>query len=109
MKVDDKAASELKSSIKKKGQNSYYYAHNYDNQNFDDDKAKKFYGNGLIYGGEPVLVEKRDAKEEVKKQGIEQVVKKIAKYSWLDEEKKIKIYIELDQFPTVITKEMVDV
>ena len=29
-KVDDKDKSELKSSIKKKGQNSYYYAHNYD-------------------------------------------------------------------------------
>ena len=30
-KVDDKSQSELKASIKKKGANSYYYAHNYDN------------------------------------------------------------------------------
>ena len=69
--------------------------HNYDNQNFDDEKAKQFYGDGLIYGGEPQLIEKRETKkvEEVKKE--EQVVKKIAKYSWLDEEKKVKIYIDL--------------
>ena len=29
-KVEDKDKSELKASIKKKGQNSYYYAHNYE-------------------------------------------------------------------------------
>ena len=29
-KVDDKSQSELKASIKKKGANSYYYAHNYE-------------------------------------------------------------------------------
>ena len=63
MKVADKSQSELKSSIKKKGQNSYYYAHNYDNQNFDDANAKTFYGDGLIYGGEPQLIEKREAAE----------------------------------------------
>ena len=107
-KVDDKNQSELKASIKKKGANSYYYAHNYENQNFDDENAKTFYGDGLIYGGEPQLVETRKSKkEEVKRE--EQVVKKIAKYSWLDEEKKVKIYIDLSQFQSVILKEMVDV
>ena len=35
--------------------------------------------------------------------------KKIQKYSWLDEEKKVKIYIELDQFPTLVTKDMVEI
>ena len=30
LKVDDKDQSELKASIKKKGGNSYYYAHNYE-------------------------------------------------------------------------------
>ena len=39
MKTDDKTKSELKASIKKLGQNSYYYAHNYDGQNFNDEKA----------------------------------------------------------------------
>ena len=36
-------------------------------------------------------------------------VQKIKKYSWMDEDTKIKIYIELDQFPTKITKQMVEV
>ena len=63
-KVNDKNESELKASIKKKGANSYYYAHNYDNQNFNDEKAKTFYGDGLIYGGEPQLIEKREVKQE---------------------------------------------
>ena len=48
LKVDDKAESELKASIAKRGQSSYYYAHNYDGQNFNCDKAKQFYGDGLI-------------------------------------------------------------
>ena len=59
-KVADKELSELKTSIKKKGGNSYYYAHNYDGQNFNDEKAKKIYGDGIIHGGEPVLIEKRE-------------------------------------------------
>ena len=63
MKVEDKSQSELKSSIKKKGQNSYYYAHNYDNQNFDDANAKTFYGDGLIYGGEPQRIKQREDTE----------------------------------------------
>jgi hypothetical protein len=71
--VENKEQSELKSSISKKGGNSYYYAHNYDGQNFNNEQAKKVYGDGIIHGGDPVLVEKReDAKvskeeEEAKK------------------------------------------
>ena len=52
-KVDDKDLSELKASVKKKGGNSYYYAHNYEGQNFNDANAKKIYGDGIIHGGEP--------------------------------------------------------
>ena len=39
-KVNDVEQSALKASIKKKGANSYYYAHNYDGQNFNNDNAK---------------------------------------------------------------------
>ncbi len=54
----------MKASIKKKGSNSYYYAHNYEGQNFKDSNAKQFYGDGLIYGGEPQLIAKNDIGEE---------------------------------------------
>ena len=33
----------------------------------------------------------------------------IKKYSWLDEDAKVKVYIDLDQFPTNVTKAMVEV
>ena len=110
LKTDNKDESELKQSIKKKGQNSYYYAHNYDGQNFNNENAKQFYGDGLIYGGEPTLISKKEKTEgeEVKKQ-VSNPVQKIKKYSWLDEDTKVKIYIELDQFPTKITKSMIDI
>ena len=60
--VEDKNESELKTSIKKRGANSYYYAHDYGD--VDKSQAKQFYGNGIIYGGEPKLLEKKDATEE---------------------------------------------
>ena len=64
-KTEEVDKSALKESIKKKGQNSYYYAHNYEGQNFNDESAKKFYGDGLIYGGEPTLIEKREGDKAV--------------------------------------------
>ena len=64
--VANKEQSELKSSISKKGGNSYYYAHNYEGQNFDDEQAKKVYGDGIIHGGAPILVAKRDEAKEAK-------------------------------------------
>mmetsp|Transcript_1779 Transcript_1779/g.2317 ORF Transcript_1779/g.2317 Transcript_1779/m.2317 type:complete len:144 (-) Transcript_1779:199-630(-) len=109
-KTEDPSKSALKESIKKKGQNSYYYAHNYEGQNFNDQNAKTFYGDGLIYGGEPTLIEKREGEQKsTAAVASTPVLKKIAKYSWLDEDSKVKIYIDLDQFPTQITKAMVEV
>ncbi len=47
-----------------------------------------FKGEGLIYGGDPVLLGQREKpKVEVVK---EKPPKKIGKYSWLDEEAKVK-------------------
>ena len=62
--VDNKEQSELKNSISRKGGNSYYYAHNYSGQNFNDELAKKVYGDGIIHGGEPVLVATNESKKE---------------------------------------------
>ena len=63
----------------------YYYAHA--PKNYNTEGAEVFKGDGLIYGGEPVLLGQREKKQ------TEQVVKnpkKIAKYSWLDEASKVK-------------------
>ena len=54
------------------------------------------------------MVETRESTSKAVKK-VETPVKKIAKYSWLDEESKVKIYIDLAQFPTQITKEMIEV
>ena len=54
------------------------------------------------------MVAKREKTAETK-EVVQNPVKKIAKYSWLDEDAKVKIYIDLSQFPTQITKEMVEV
>ena len=110
-KVDDKTKSELKASLKKRGDMSYYYAHDYGKKGFDPD-AKKFYGDGLIYGGEPTLISSKSQIEidQAQKTADSQIqTKKIAKYAWVDDDKKVKIYIDLDQFPTQITKAMIDV
>ena len=46
-----------------------------------------FKGAGLIYGGDPVLLGK---KEESSKMTTKPIIKKITKYSWVDEEAKVK-------------------
>ena len=43
------------------------------------------------------------------KEAVNPKMEAIKKYSWLDEDAKVKVYIELDQFPTVITKDMIEV
>ena len=99
--------SALHGSIKEYGQYSYYYAHK--PRDFDLGKGKKFEGSGLIYGGDPVLLEKKDNSKDIAPKKPES--KKITKYSWLDEKKKVKIYIDLSDglFQSKnITENMID-
>ena len=77
--------------------NQYYYAHN--TLNFSTEGAKHFKGDGKIYGGEPVLIKTTSTIE--KEQKLAQIAaeakpksKAIAKFSWCDEETKVKIYID---------------
>lgn len=97
LKVDEKSEEEKKSalheSIKQYGQHSYYYAHK--PKDFDLGKGKRFEGSGIIYGGEPVLLEKKESSKEAEVKTT--TTKTITKYSWLDEKKKVKIYIDLTQ------------
>ena len=91
----------------------YYYAHA--GKNFNTDGAKHFEGDGKIYGGDPVLV-RTVSQTEAAMQASAAAAQvrtvpqtKITKFSWGDEESKIKIYIDVNQFRGAITKEMVDV
>jgi hypothetical protein len=49
-----------------------------------------FKGAGLIYGGDPVLLGKKTSTQA---ETVKIAVKKITKYSWLDEEAKVKYYL----------------
>lgn len=99
-KTVHKQDSALLSNIKTKGQNSvrldsqfshinfqYYYAHA--PKNYTTEGAEVFKGAGLIYGGDPVKLGERE-KGTVEVQKKERPAKKIAKYSWLDEDAKVK-------------------
>jgi len=71
-----------------------------------------FKEDGKIYGGDPVLIktysaDERGAAQQVSVPAVQ--TSKINKFSWGDEEAKVKIYIETNQFRGAITQEMVSV
>ena len=85
----------------------YYYAHA--NKNFNTDGAKHFEGDGKIYGGDPVLIRSISQTERAMEEQAAQAraavpTQKITKFSWGDEEAKVKIYIDLNQFRGEITQ-----
>lgn len=98
---EEEKQSALMASIKKFGTNAvcllltsrhlntpnlqYYYAHAPKNYNIDG--AEVFKADGLIYGGEPTLLGQRQAQAVDQKQ---LPIKKITKYSWIDEDSKVK-------------------
>ena len=75
--------------------------------------APHYKGDGKIYGGEPVLL-KSTSVEEKKAEAAAAApagptTKKIAKFSWSDEDAKVRIYIDTDQFNGEIEESSVDV
>ena len=85
--------SVLSGSIQQYGTNSYYYAHG--PKEFDVGEGKRCEGSGIIHGGEPLKVEPKHPASTTA--GAKKGNKKITKYSWIDEKKKVKIYIDLNQ------------
>ena len=63
----------------------------------------------MIYGGAPVLLKTQDSSINKQVETQKQQTKAITKYSWLDEDAKVKIYIDFAQFGTEITAEMITV
>ena len=81
-----RADSKLFNSIDTYGTNSYYYAHNREYVVPED--AKVVEGPGIITGGAPVkLSEGGPIPSSV-------IKRKIEKYSWCDDEAKVRVYID---------------
>ena len=86
----------------------YYYAHA--PREFSTEGAQHFKGDGKIYGGDPVLIKTYSQDERPAQPQVPSAPKaKISKFSWGDEETKVKVYIETNQFRGTVTQEMVDV
>lgn len=93
--VENNIKSALEHNIKTKGEYSYYYAHGKKFENNPNNNAvgKTFEGEGLIYGGDPVLVDK-------KKEVLVQPIKPpnlFTKYIFYDDESFTKIKIDLPE------------
>ncbi len=92
----------LLDNIARKGANSYYYAHA--PKDFSVEGAQHFKGDGKIYGGDPVLIKQRSLEESAaeraraEERAEKTKLKQISKFSWADEESKVKIYVDLNQF-----------
>ena len=84
-------SSALQASIGKKGQYSYYYAHKKKPE--DEKEGQVFVGNGIVTGGDPVLLKKQESLKEPEKP--KQLA--ITKYLWMDDGDKVKIYIDLKE------------
>jgi CS domain len=77
-------------NIKKKGENSYYYAHQ--PRNTDSiENAKVLEGEGIVTGGPPKLLKREDSINGINSTSI------IRNYSWADHDDKVSIYIQLDE------------
>jgi len=82
--------SALEHNIKSKGEFSYYYAHGRKFENREQEQGKIIEGPGIITGGDPVLLEKSSKTIEIIKEP-----KKFTKYSFYNDEKFVKIQIEI--------------
>ena len=104
---EEEKKSALHNSIKDYGTNSYYYAHA--PKEFDIGAGKRWEGSGLIHGGEPIKVDPlHPPKADDTKKAIP---KKVTKYYWDDQKKKVKLYIDLTQEifgGRTITESMID-
>ena len=107
------ADNALLDNIQKKGSNSYYYAHA--PKDFTTEGAIHFKGDGKIYGGNPTLITTRSVEESAALRQAEEErkqkpkMKTIQKFSWADEDAKVKIYIDFAQFPGKVADDAVEV
>jgi hypothetical protein len=83
-----RADSKLYNSVETYGTNSYYYAHARSKEFVVPENAKVVEGPGIITGGAPVRI----SVGEPIQPSI--VMRKIEKYSWCDDGKSVRIYVD---------------
>jgi len=81
----DTNKSALQDNIERKGKNAYYFAH-----------AHKSTGPKWDGKPEPKLLSRQESQHESKKPGFDYSKSNISKYAFLDEEKCVKLYIDLE-------------
>ncbi|OMJ75680.1 hypothetical protein SteCoe_25118 [Stentor coeruleus] len=80
----------LVDNIKKKGENSYYYAHA--PRSFDRiEEAKVLEGEGIVTGGPPKLIQRQESVNEINS------VINLRNYSWADGDDKVTIYVPFQE------------
>ena len=89
---DSEPQNALQANIKKNGPMSYYYAHAPRNEHEEEKDGITFEAPGIITGGSPVMLATKESSA-VKEEAP--AVTFLTKYAWLDEKKKVKIYIDL--------------
>ena len=80
----------LLENIKKRGENSYYYAHAPRPQE-NLEEAKVLEGDGIVTGGPPKLIMRHDSYAEVS------TTSNIRNYSWADHDGKVSVYVEFEE------------
>ncbi len=97
--------SALEHNIKSKGEFSYYYAHGRKFENKEQEQGKVIQGPGIITGGDPVLLEKSTKPVEIIKES-----KKFTKYVFYDDDKFVKIQIEIpSEIKDKVTDECINI
>lgn len=81
-------SSKLRESIKQYGNNSYYYAHSRPIEIPSNAIIRE--GDGVVTGGQPVLL----ARSSDSAASLAKPKRKITAFSWLDDNEKVKIYVE---------------
>jgi CS domain len=87
-RIEEEKKSALEHNIKTKGEYSYYYAHGRKFQ--EKEQGETISGPGIITGGDPVLLQQQKKEIEVIKE-----TNKFTKYQFYDDDKFVKIRIEL--------------
>mmetsp|Transcript_36216 Transcript_36216/g.41239 ORF Transcript_36216/g.41239 Transcript_36216/m.41239 type:complete len:166 (+) Transcript_36216:173-670(+) len=104
--MDSKSA--LQDNIEAKGQYAYYYAHA--KRPDTEGEANHIGGHGIVTGGAPIKLNPSGSSLKASSSDLKAI--SITKYTWIDADEKVKIYIKYSEIGIedgVLTKEDTDI